>query len=401
MPKRSAVRLTLAAVAAALLLAACSDQVPLLETPTASTTATPMPALTLGPAIELPPDVALLLETGCFQCDGPATGLIRVSRSAQRVSQRDLLVSAGAHVLYGGETGPPQFFAGDLPIHRETIETEKGQEQYEPYVTGIAASTDGAEIVVSVCVYPGCGVGMDAWSEDGRVTLYRSSDGGDTWAEFGAIDGGAVLGIVSPGTILALSPVGPDGPPDVFLYPGHELVDRPPSTQGVFPAPMVLADGTIAWPNWGGTLQRPDGSVIVQLPAVAGVNGPWSIGPAVQQPFGDRSVAVLWTAANLPGSTTFLSLFQADGTHLRTVTFDRSVVGGGVAWVSDTALIANVSVTAEELPKPPPEFFPGLLPALIDVEAGTISPIVFPFLEEGAEAGRDYVRGVQRLQATE
>ena len=368
-------------------------------TASASPNGTPLaldlPALTLGPGVALPPDVALLLETGCFQCDGPATGLIRVTRSADGVSRQDLLLSAGVHVLYGEAASGPLYFAGDIPIPRETITTSKDLHPYDPYLTGIATGPDGSEIVVSVCVYPGCGVGMDAWSEDGRVALYRSVDGGETWADFGTIDGGAVLGIVSPGRILALSPIGPDGPPDVFLYPGHELVPRVPTTQGVFHPPVVLVDGTIAWINWGGSLDRPDGSLILALPDLPELNSPYSIGPVVQQPFGDHVIAVLWVPWSLPEWTTFLSLFQADGTHLRTVTLDRSVIGGGVAWVSDTTLVANVSVTAEELPKPPPEFFPGLLPALIDVEAGTISPIGFPFLEEGAEMGRNYLRGVQ------
>jgi hypothetical protein len=404
LPKPAFARFALAGLVAVLLLAACSDRVPApaTQTPSPSASASPapsvtrlplgLPALTLAPAVALPPDIALLLETGCFGCDGPATGLIRVTRSAAGVSGRDLLLSAGAHKLYGDDDAVQLYFAGDVPIPREMVDTSKGLQQYDPHVTGIATGYDGSEIVVSVCVYPGCGVGMDAWSPDGRVALYRSVDGGETWADFGTIDGGGVLGIVSPGTILALSPIGPDGPPDVFLYPGHELVAHPPTAQGVFHPPVVLADGTIAWPNWGGSLQRADGSLIVDLPDLAGVFGPFDISSVVQQPFGHHLIAVQWADSGA-GGTTFLSLFDSEGAHLRTFSVDRFLLLG--TWVSGTAIAGNVGVEADELAGNIPEFFPGLLPALIDIEAGMISPIVDPFLEAGAEMGRNYVRGVQ------
>ncbi len=401
LPNPAVVRFAVAALAATLLLAACSDEVDAPGAPTLTATPSPSPAptvtpdlgllsFTLAPATALPAGIALLLETGCFQCDGPATGLIRVGRSADGVSRRDLLLSAGVHALYGEGAGEALYFAGDLPIPRETITTSKDQHLYEPYVTGIATGPDGSEIVVSVCVYPGCAVGMDAWSENGRVALYRATDGGETWSDFGTIDGGGVLGIVSPGEILAYSPTGSDGPTDFFVYPERTSVTRPETASPVGVLPSVLADGTVVWRDRGNTVRRPDGSVILQLPTLPGVYGPWSIGEVLQQPFGDRLIAVEW-AANYPGD--FLSVFEADGSHLRTLMLDRALHGG--AWVSDTALIANVRVDAGELAVPPPAFYPGLIPALIDIEAGTISPIVDPFLEEGAEMGRNYVRGVQ------
>lgn len=229
------------------------------------------------------------------------------------------------------------------------------------------------------------------WSEDGRVTLYRSADGGETWADFGTLNGGAVLGLVSPGKVLAMSPVGPDGPPDIFIYPERVPITHPETASGVLVLPSVLADGTVVWRDRGNAARRTDGSTIVQLPEFPAVYGPWSIGGVLQQPFGARLIAVEWTA-NFPGP--FLSVFGADGSHIRTLTLDRPITGGA-AWISDSVLVANVSVRAEELGTTPPAFYPGILPALIGLDAGTISPIVFPFLEEGAEMGRNLVRGVQ------
>jgi DNA-binding CsgD family transcriptional regulator len=362
--------------------------------PTGSPPATGLQVLTLGPTIELPPNVSLLLETGCFQCDGPPTGLIRVTRSAEGVAERELLVSAGAHVLYGQEEASVQYFAGDLPIPRETIQTEKGEELYEPYVTGIAASAEGSEIVVSVCVYPGCGVGKEASFPPGRTALYRSVDGGETWSDFGTTEGGMVLGIVAPGEVLAMSQVSQDGPPDVYLYPSRERVERPSTAEGVFQPPRVLADGTIAWPGRGGTLVRSDGSVVLTLPQIAGGTGPYVIGSVVQQGFGDGLIAVYWfDAAEAP----FLSVLDASGTHIRTMSLGRYIIGDGWAWVSDSALVANVEVGAGDLPEPPPAGYVEELPVQIDLSVGTIHAIVDPFLEEGSEAGRNFVRGAQRF----
>lgn len=386
------VRYLIPALVAALILAACSDEVPApTAAPTGSPTATSIPTLSVGPAIDLPPDVALLLETGCFQCDAPATGLIRVSRSADGVSKRGLLVSAGAHVLYGQNGASSVYFAGDLPIPRETVQTDKGEELYEPYVTGIAASADGFEIVVSVCVSGDCGIGKEGSFPPGRAALYRSVDGGETWSEFGAIDGGTVLGVVAPGKVLAMSHVRPDGPPDVYLFPGEEPVERPPVAGGVFESPMVLADGTIGWPDRSGALLRPDGSTLLSLPDLPGVVGPYSIGSIVQQGFGDRLIAVYWFSSE---ERPYISILKPDGTHVRTMATNW-IIGNGWVWASDSALIANVEVTAEDLPATPPAGYVEVLPALIELSSGTIHPIVDPFLEEGAEAGRNFVRGAQ------
>jgi len=355
--------------------------------------ATGLEALTLGQATELPPDVALLLETGCFQCDGPATGLIRVTRSAEGAGERELLVSAGAHVLYGQEGATLAYFAGDLPIPREAIQTEKGEELYEPYVTGIAVSADGSEIVVSVCVHPGCGVGKEASFPPGRSALYRSVDGGQTWSGFGEIDGGMVLGIVAPGEVLVMSQVSQDGPPDVYLYPGGERVERPPMAGGVFQPPLVLAGGVIAWPDRSGALLRPDGSVILRVPELPGIVEPITIGSGVQQGFGEGLIAVYWFSAE---ESPYISVFRPDGAHLRTVA-TKPIIGNGWAWVSGSALVANVEVAAGSLPATPPDGYAGVLPALVDLVSGTVHPITDPFLEEGAEAGRNFIRGVQRL----
>ncbi|MFQ6097419.1 MAG: hypothetical protein ACE5O2_06775, partial [Armatimonadota bacterium] len=46
-----------------------------------------------------------------------------------------------------------------------------------------AVSPDASEMVVSVCLREWCGSGgLDAWSPNARTVLFRSMDGGRTWA---------------------------------------------------------------------------------------------------------------------------------------------------------------------------------------------------------------------------
>jgi hypothetical protein len=116
----------------------------------------------------------------------------------------------------------------------------------------------------------------------------------------------------------------------------------------------------------------------------------------VQQSFGDGLIAVHWSADE-PGSAAYITLFTPDGAEVETYsTGGRFLLAG--AWISDGVLAANVGVEASELDAQAPQFFPSLLPALIDFDAHTINPITDPFLLPGMEAGRNLVRGIQRLE---
>jgi len=382
----------LVALTGVVLLASCSDEVPAPETPAPSVSAEPtpdLPTLTLGPEVALPDNVALLLETGCFQCDGLATGLIRVYRDSSGLVQRELLVSAGAHVYYPDARSEQLYFAGNIPIPRVTINTAKGVQPYDPSMTGIAVSSDGSEIIVSVCSYPLCRVGIDTAS--GNASLYRSTDGGDTWADYGSTAGGAVIGVLAPGRVLVYNHAG-SGELRVFAAPDEQEIERPESADPIAQLPFVLADGTIAWPNRNGELRRPDATPILKVPGI--VYCPCYISWVAQQAFGERLIAVGWTG-NTQENAGYISVFRPDGSEQKTVTSPNSV--HFAVWLSDTELAANIGILAEELVSETPRFFPGLLPALIDLESRSIKPITEYFLEDGAEMGRNYVRGVQRL----
>ncbi len=380
---------------AAILVASCSDYVPAPATPTPSASPRPplnFPSLKLGPETGFPDDIALLLETGCFQCDGLATGLARVSRDASGVVRRELLVSAGAHVYYPDARTEQLYFAGTISIPRVSINTTKGVQPYDPSITGMAVSPDGSEIIVSACGYPSCNVSSDGWAPSGRASLYRSTDGGATWADYGAMVGGGLIGMLAPGRALAYRYTSALEI-TAFTAPDGAVIDRPESAGAVASPPFVLGDGTIAWANRTGELRRPDGSEILRLPRLPDVYRGYEIGWVAQQAFGSRLIAVGWSAKG----TSFISVFTSEARPLQTVSSTHNLLYA--AWASESVLAANIGIAANELVSETPRFFPGLLPAIIDLESREIRPITEYFLDHGAETGRNYVRGVQRLSA--
>jgi DNA-binding CsgD family transcriptional regulator len=344
--------------------------------------------LTLGAEAPLPDDLALLLETGCFQCDGPTTGLIRVSRDAEGKMHREVLVSVGAHLFVASDVRESAYTVGDITLPLQTIDRGKGPEQVEPSIAGIAVSPDAQEIVVGIC-WECAALGAVGLAPDSGTILYRSTDGGDTWSEFARPGRGNVLGLAGSGRVLMVVHP-PEGGFEVFVYPDATTVQRPEMASGVFSAPFAHADGTVGWQDRTGTLQRPDGTVILQVPEDP---CPCGIRTLTQQGFGNRLIAVAW-AATTPTPAVRLSVFSSDGTHIKTFVVSDQI--HDLAWVSESVLAANLAIPADQLSAEVAPLYLGSLPALIDLDSHGIHPIVDPFLKPGAEAARNYVLGVQR-----
>jgi hypothetical protein len=388
---RAAVLLTLSA--ALLLLAACggggSQPTPTPPGSPAATigpTATPtfpqtvggitVRPLAIGDEARLPDDVALIIETGCWACDGPTTGFLRVYRDPSGHIRTDTLLTIDS-----------------LGLQPRLVTTAKGVQEEPPYITGFAMRPDGSEMVVSVCVRESCGSGgLEAWSPNSRTAFFRSTDGGVTWQAFGELDvGSSAIGLVREAAVLVSSWQAEMAPASFSLFPSGEAVQAPPGVTSWWAFP--LPDGDLLWPADDGRLLHSDGSVFAVVPADS-----WRLSwvPRINHdPTGAR-FALEWVLDN-PDSPNYqarqyLGIFRSDGQLDQAFSLSELVFVG--PWSDLDVLLGNISISPSQLSTPVPLYFPGVLPALIDLDAGLIHPITDPFLGPDWEGGRSLVRAV-------
>jgi len=344
-------------------------------TPTALATPTPTPTvapevidgvevvpLQFGEEAELPDDVALIVETGCYYCDGPATGLYRVYRDVSGQLRTDALFTVEA--------------LGLPPLGVNT--SKEGTWVDEPYITGLALNDDASEIVAGVCTRGYCG-GLGFPTADAQSTMYRSLDGGVTWEEFGVLDGESwVVAVVKAGVVVA-GPYKENAQPKYRLFPSDDPVVPPPGASGW---PLTVPNGDLAWRTDDGRLLRSDGSQVLALGDDA------SLGDIVPDASGERFAVAWWT--NGPSPQHRVGLFSSDGHPISAFSLSDSVRVRG--WLNDKLVAGNVSVPWELLPTPEPDSYAiTFLPAVFDVEAGIAHPLAGPF-QELPLFGRNYIQ---------
>ena len=347
-----------------------------LATPTPAATTSPeatdgvdVVPLRFGEEAELPDDVALIIETGCIQCDGPPTGLYRLYRDASGQLRTDALFTLEALDL------PPRGAS-----HEEAWANE-------PYITGLALSDDASEIVAGVCTRGYCG-GLDFATADAQMTLYRSLDGGVTWTELAVVDGGAwVVAVVKEGVVVS----GPydaeeESGPKFSLFPGGEPVPPPQPPPAVDGWPWTLSGGELAWATEDGRLLGSDGGEILDLGEGA------SMGSAVPDVGGARFAVTWYTDRPSPGY--LIGVFSRDGRPVSAFSLsDYARIGG---WLSDALVAGNANVPQTLLPTPEPgSFVMNFLPIIFDLETGEAHPLAGPF-QELPLSGRNYIRAVLR-----
>jgi hypothetical protein len=376
MPNPAFVRFAIAAFAAALLFAACGDGEPAdtpapspseppSGTPTKTAPSTPGPTPTGAPtdakllSIErggqFPPDTAIIVETGCWGCDGPTQSLVRVYQGPDGNFRRDTLLDPAT-----------------LPYERR-LTTASGVTHKPPLITGYVTSPDSSEIIVSVCVQETCGSGgLDAWSADSRTAFLRSTDGGITWAEWAAYSAGVQIELyLGPGEAIAASW---DANLDISFrrVPGFERLDVPEGAAW----PYAHPGGELVWTSMDGSrLLRSDGSMLLDFGAGTQVTGArWSFtsSPA-------HFVAVY--VENAMSSRTFLAPVLEDGTVTETYYVDALINAGEE--LSDGVYIGNIDRDR-------------FWPAIIDLNRLSVTLIEEPFAGPGFELGRTFVAGIQR-----
>lgn len=320
--------------------------------------------LEVGEKIDLPEGVALIVELGCTQCDGPTTGLARVYRNA------------------AGEVKIDTLFERDVPFL-------PGQQ----YITGFGIAADASQIVVSVCERGWCGQ-LGYSDPDARTVLFRSRDGGVTWEDFGTVDGGhSVVAMAQDGVVLA-SQFDPAADPGqrFFLFPKGEPLTPPAG--GAWP--LALPDDGILWlTNDGRRLLRGDGSELLDAgPGSALLNQ----ANHHRDPSGQRLLVLFWREGADPQSGRYLlGLVGAEDGFVQVFSSTPAWVIPG-PWLDSAQLIAsaysggfNAQIAARY-----PDGYVGNVPVVIDLEQRLIRPVIDPFLDPPFASGRNYVQAMLR-----
>jgi hypothetical protein len=305
----------------------------------------------------VPVDRLMFIATGCWGCDGPTSGLDRVYPLGGRVV-RDVV------------TLPP---GG---------------------IRSVAVRPNSQEIILVTCQHDYCGDFGPA--QKGLVsTVHRSFDGGVSWETVATFDDYArVQRFTEDGYVVTVWTPDDEGPvhgaDSYYLMPGRKQV-QPPSGTSEFGDFRVLADGQIAFPTTDGKRWlREDGSVALELPF----------------PVDASRVNVL----DVPGGTQLVS-WSVDLGGPRRVGYqvlwrngaaqfgfaDDDGIGWRVGqWLADPKFIGNVFVSDQELGLERTDAlydYERSVPAYVDLERGTVTPIDTPFFEANYRMNRTYVLG--------
>ncbi len=318
----------------------------------------PVVPLEVAGEAEFPDDVVLIVETGCWQCDGPTTGLERVYRDPS------------------GELTIETLFSPDhLGLPPRVMQTAKGPQEDRPIITGFALGGSGARIAVSVCTRGECALMGGPAHPGDETTLFESHDGGVTWKTQEVLAGKyRVLGITQEGVILYDQGASLSGsqPKNRFeVYPSRESMEPPESGQSCWP---YVLRGHLVWSTEDGRILRADGSefLALDLPPSARI-----IDLAVQREPAPQT-AVVWFEEEGASGSYYLGLVGPEGR------FRKVYRTGGLALLGDwlgPLVYGNTGVESERLAVPSPQFYLGWFPAALDLQGGTAAPILEPFLE--------------------
>lgn len=171
-----------------------------------------------------PEGLVLYVLTGCASCDTAPTGIDRIWRDRSGAMHTETL-----------------FAAPETPGH---------------YISTVWASPEGAQIAVGVCIRGWCGQRTRPGSAqrptpDARVQVWRSDDGGISWAEAGTFDGSLrIFGqLVSDDAAAQLVVQGCTRAPGTFgcamrLFPSGASVSNPGLYTDI---PILAKEGVLRW----------------------------------------------------------------------------------------------------------------------------------------------------------
>jgi hypothetical protein len=333
----------------------------------------PVEPLEIGEQVEFPDDVALLIETGCYNCDGPTEGLLRVYRSAAGEFNRDTLLAVE-----------------QLGLGPREVQSNGSVQEEQPYFTEYVFSPDALQAVVGVCT---AGMCLDVGgppSADAQTTLFRSGDGGVTWEQLTKLEGAAFpLAIRLDGVVAARFDTWPQFAYEI--YPTGEAVEAPADVSGW---PVPLPDGEILWPTADGRILRSDGSVFLNIGGDP--SREYQVTSLTTDPAGENLLFALVEVSTTPDfrESFFLFTTDSDGNVQRALSVDFLPWLG--AWLGPDLFLGNADIPADQLGALGLPALTGPMPVLLDIGAGVARPITEPFADPDFPTGRNFLVEVQR-----
>jgi hypothetical protein len=318
--------------------------------------------MTQGAPIGFPNDVAFLIATGCWFCEGWPTGISRVSKGAD------------------GDVITEVLFSPDLMNLPQRLVSWNGETQEMPaHVMTLDASDDGSFIAVAVCTVGFCGA-LGESGPDGETTIFTSRDGGITWAETSPLAGvHHVVGLSGGDVVIAgPAPLSVEEPPAPYYYLSTGIEITPPEVADVPERwPISTPDGDLLWSNGHGTLVTSSGEHFFSH---------WSYSDLIS--VSDGVWGISWNWPNYH----FLTYVDRDGNFIRSFDSRQSVRYGPAAGGYH---YGNADIDPDLLNADSTGAGMVYLPVRIDFERGTYHPILDPFIGDGAGTGRNHVVAVQ------
>ncbi len=321
----------------------------------------------------------MIIESGCWGCDGGAGNLVRVYRDASGDVRTEGLLNG---------------IASGLPTH--IIDNPDGPQEYPAFISGHAMTQDASVMAVSFCIKGSCVFSeLGSFEADSEGVTFRSLDGGITWQETGR--GGPVYrvdGVLTDGRVLVGHGAQDDGVLDYALLPDNTTVTAP--TDGAYP---VTISNQILWGTSDGRLLLPDGSEFFS-PSEPDPNRYYrSVLGSLSSGLEKGSALVYWYIQGpAPRPDGYVDRFAvaelnvADGL----VTLSRQWEIEGYLWTigswsskNDRAII-SIQAPGSEYGTP--------LPAILDLDTGSYSLIPGPFKSDQpgwSSLGRTAVHAVQ------
>ncbi|HSP55107.1 MAG TPA: SH3 domain-containing protein, partial [Dehalococcoidia bacterium] len=336
--------------------------VPAGPSPTAATpgpTPSPIPTtsaavagaipLEIGAEVAFPENAALIIETGCWGCDGPSRGLDRIYQRPDGSWSRETLFEPS-------RLGLSQYI--------DSTGAQRG-----PHIAGFAVAPGLSEIAVGVCIAGSCATdGLDSWAPDSVLAVFRSVDGGVTWTRLGDVADGLLLGgIIAPSQYL-VSRAEERNVVTYEAFPGGEPVTPPDGGKWLF----AVLSGQPLWYTEGSRVLWADGSTFADF------GNDTQAGPASTD---GSKTAVLWHRTKFGGEgTDFVSVIVSGST----TTYGLPGLSLAMIPFTGNSLVGNVTYRDGKY-----------APSIIDLKDGVLHPLGEPFTGADFAVGRNHIVGFQ------